>query len=69
MDEEGNKPVTAATLGYTPEEVMPPWEVKQARHNMQISEAEDEVKIAHELGHGKSKCCPCMILSHDDCTN
>lgn len=34
VDEEGNKPVTAATLGYTPEEVMPPWEVKQARQKM-----------------------------------
>ena len=53
IDENGNKPATAATLGYTPEEVIPPWQVKQARHNMQITEPEDEVKIAHELGHGE----------------
>ena len=54
VDEKGNKPATAASLGYTPEGAMMPWEGRQARHWLQVSEAEDEVKIAHEIGHGES---------------
>lgn len=57
VDEHGQKPATAASLGYTPEKAMMPWEGRQARHWLQVSDAEDEVKIAHELGHGELSGC------------
>ncbi|KAF2441595.1 hypothetical protein P171DRAFT_475081 [Karstenula rhodostoma CBS 690.94] len=51
IDENGNKPSTSASLGYTPASVLFPWQNAQARHYMQISDKKDVVRIAHELGH------------------
>ncbi|OAG07581.1 uncharacterized protein CC84DRAFT_1175361 [Paraphaeosphaeria sporulosa] len=51
VDEKGNKPATSASLGYTPESALFPWQSRQARHYIQISDKDDEVRIAHELGH------------------
>ncbi|KAL5379697.1 hypothetical protein PMIN02_010852 [Paraphaeosphaeria minitans] len=51
VDEKGNMPATSASLGYTLESALLPWQNPQARHYMQISNKDDKVRIAHELGH------------------
>ncbi|KAJ4357808.1 uncharacterized protein N0V89_002384 [Didymosphaeria variabile] len=51
VDENGNKPATSASLGYTPDNAMFPWQSRQARHYMQIADKDDVPRIAHELGH------------------
>lgn len=53
IDENGNKPATSATLGYTPESALFAWQTPQGRHYMQISDKDNVVQIAHELGHGE----------------
>lgn len=53
VDEHGNRPATAASLGYTPESVLFPWQTAQARHYIQVSNKDNVVAIAHELGHGE----------------
>jgi hypothetical protein len=53
VDEHGNKPATSASLGYTPDSALFPWQSPQARHYMQISDAKDVPRISHELGHGE----------------
>ena len=53
VDEKGNKPATSASLGYTPENALYPWQSPQARHYMQISDKDDVPRMAHELGHGE----------------
>lgn len=53
VDENGNKPATSATLGYTPDDALFFWQPRQARHYMQITDKDDVARIAHELGHGE----------------
>ncbi|KAL1612389.1 hypothetical protein SLS60_000615 [Paraconiothyrium brasiliense] len=53
VDENGNKPATSATLGYTPDDALLFWQPRQARHYMQIADKDDVARIAHELGHGE----------------
>ncbi|KAF1975925.1 hypothetical protein BU23DRAFT_566136 [Bimuria novae-zelandiae CBS 107.79] len=50
-DQLGNVPATAASVGYTPEEVLVPGVGVQGRHWILISDVNDEVRIAHEVGH------------------
>jgi hypothetical protein len=64
VDENGNKPATSASLGYTPDSALFAWQNRQARHYMQISDAEDVARMAHELGHGEQ-----YSLSDDNLAN
>ncbi|KAJ4294251.1 hypothetical protein N0V90_007941 [Kalmusia sp. IMI 367209] len=51
VDEYGDRPATASTVGYTPEEYLF-GRPAAGRHYMQIADADDVRSIAHELGHG-----------------
>lgn len=53
LDEEGNVPATASTVGYTHEEHLF-GRPSAGRHYMQVADKDNVWAMAHEIGHGMS---------------